>query len=50
MLSGLNDAEKNAAWVEIEQELSKFSHNGVFAGPCELVVGVGVKKSKLSTL
>ena len=50
MLSGLGDAETNAAWAEIEQELNKFSYNGSFAGPCEMVVGVGVKKEKLSTL
>ena len=43
MLAGLNDAERKAAWEEIEQELSKFEGPGGFEGPCEMVVAVGVK-------
>ena len=43
MLEGLTDEEKKAAWQEIEDELSKFENGNGFAGPCELVVGVGQK-------
>lgn len=43
MLSGLNEAERNAAWEEIEQEMRRFEGPGGFEGPCELVVGGGVK-------
>ncbi len=39
----LNDAERKAAWEEIEQELSKFEGPGGFEGPCEMVVAVGIK-------
>jgi ubiquinone/menaquinone biosynthesis C-methylase UbiE len=43
MLSSLPDAEKAAAWVEIEDELRQFETAAGFAGPCKLVIGVGVK-------
>jgi len=43
MLGGLSDTEKAAAWAEIEHELSKFENENGFAGPRELVVGVGQK-------
>lgn len=43
MLSGVDDAEKNAAWEEIEQELRQFEGPDGFEGPCELVVGGGMK-------
>ena len=43
MLGGLTDVEKASAWNEIEVELSKFQNGNGFAGPCELVVGVGQK-------
>lgn len=43
MLSGVDDAEKNAAWEEIEQELRQFEGPEGFEGPCELVVGGGIK-------
>jgi ubiquinone/menaquinone biosynthesis C-methylase UbiE len=43
MLSGLDDAQREAAWAEIEQELRKFEGADGFQGPCELVVGSGVK-------
>jgi SAM-dependent methyltransferase len=43
MLSGLGEADREAAWTEIAQELSKFEIGGSFEGPCELVVGVGTK-------
>jgi ubiquinone/menaquinone biosynthesis C-methylase UbiE len=44
MLSGLGEPEREAAWAEIEQELRQFENGRGFAGPCELVVGVGVKR------
>jgi ubiquinone/menaquinone biosynthesis C-methylase UbiE len=43
MLSGLAEAERRAAWLEIEQELRQFEGSGGFEGPCELVVAIGVK-------
>lgn len=43
MLSGLNESERTAAWEEIEDELRKFEGSDGFEGPCEMVVGVGVK-------
>lgn len=43
MLSGLHEAEKTAAWEEIARELGKFDGPNGFEGPCELLVGVGVK-------
>lgn len=46
MLGGLSDEEKKAAWQEIEVELTKFENENGFAGPCELVVGVGQKPTE----
>jgi len=43
MLSGLDDAGREAAWAEIEQELKAFERPPGFEGPCELVVAVGTK-------
>ena len=43
MLSGVDDAEKYAVWEEIEQELRQFEGPDGFEGPCELVVGGGIK-------
>lgn len=42
MLSGLDDAGKQAAWEEIAQELAKFDGPNGFEGPCEMIVAVGV--------
>ncbi len=42
MLAGLSEPEREEAWNEIEEELSKFeSGAGGFEGPCELLVSVG---------
>jgi SAM-dependent methyltransferase len=38
MLAGLDQAGKEAAWQEIEQELKKFEGPAGFEGPCELIV------------
>jgi len=43
MMSGLSEAEREETWREIEQELSQFESGEGFEGPCELVVGAGVK-------
>lgn len=38
MLAGLDEAEREAAWDEIEQELGRFEGPTGFEGPCELLV------------
>jgi SAM-dependent methyltransferase len=43
MLAGLDEAGRAAAWAEIETELERFEGPDGFEGPCELLVGVGVK-------
>jgi SAM-dependent methyltransferase len=43
MLAGLDEAGREAAWQEIEQELRAFEKNGAFEGPCEMLVGVATK-------
>ena len=43
MLAGLPEAERESVWQEIAAELRQFQGPGGFEGPCELVVGVGVK-------
>jgi SAM-dependent methyltransferase len=42
MLSGLDEPGREAAWAEIEDALGKFERPDGFAGPCELLIGVGV--------
>ena len=44
MLSGLPESERGAVWEEIEEELRKFEGPDGFEGPCEMVVGAGVKQ------
>ncbi len=41
MLAGLEDAEQEEAWREIERELSRFDTGSGFAAPCELLVAAG---------
>ena len=43
MLAGLDEAGREAAWEEIEQELGRFETPAGFEGPCEMIVAVGVK-------
>jgi ubiquinone/menaquinone biosynthesis C-methylase UbiE len=43
MLSGLSESERGAVWEEIEEELRRFEGPDGFEGPCEMVVGAGVK-------
>ena len=41
MLAGASDAERAAAWAEIEQELGQFEGSEGFVAPSELIVGAG---------
>jgi SAM-dependent methyltransferase len=41
MLSGLDEREREAAWSEIEDELSQYETASGFEGPCELLVSAG---------
>jgi hypothetical protein len=43
MLAGLDQADRQTAWEEIEQALREFEGPSGFAGPCELLIGVGTK-------
>lgn len=43
MLSGLPEAARAETWAEIEDSLGRFERDGSFEGPCELLLGVGVK-------
>jgi len=43
MLSGLSESARAEAWVEIEESLRAFERDGGFEGPCELLLGIGVK-------
>ena len=43
MLSGLDDAGKEAAWREIEETLGQFETPSGFEGPCEMLVAVATK-------
>ena len=43
MLSGLDQAGKDAAWQEIEDALRAFESDAGFVGPCEMIVAVGAK-------
>jgi ubiquinone/menaquinone biosynthesis C-methylase UbiE len=43
MLSGLPESERGAVWEEIEEELRRFEGPDGFEGPCEMLVGAGVK-------
>jgi SAM-dependent methyltransferase len=45
MLSGLDDAAKEAAWDEVRAALGEFEGPEGFEGPCELVIAVGTKES-----
>jgi SAM-dependent methyltransferase len=43
MLATLDADRKDAVWQEIHSKLQQFEGNGGFEGPCELVLGVGIK-------
>jgi ubiquinone/menaquinone biosynthesis C-methylase UbiE len=44
MMAGLTEAEREAAWEEIEHELRQFEGPDGFAGPCELLIAVGTRR------
>jgi SAM-dependent methyltransferase len=43
MLSGLSESEREEIWEEIEGELHQFEGSNGFEGPCEMIVGAGIK-------
>ena len=43
MLAGVPESERPSVWEEIEDALKAFEGADGFVGPCEMVVGVGVK-------
>jgi len=43
MLAGLDDAQRSAAWAEIETKLAQFETGDGFVGPCELLVASASK-------
>lgn len=44
MLAGISsNTERESVWNEIHQELQKFETPSGFEGPCEMIIGVGVK-------
>ena len=44
MLSGLDDAGRQAAWDEIAERLAEFEGPGGFVGPCELLIVSGTQR------
>ena len=45
MLAGLAPSEREAAWGEVLQELSRFETADGFVGPCEMLVAAGVREA-----
>ena len=43
LMSRLNDAERELAWMEIEEQLSQFESPNGFEAPGEVLIGVGTK-------
>ena len=43
IMSQLNEAERETAWAEIEQELRQFEGPNGFDAPGEVLIGVGTK-------
>jgi hypothetical protein len=43
MLSGLDEAEKAAAWQEVATELRRFEGPDGFEAPCTMAIAVGTK-------
>jgi ubiquinone/menaquinone biosynthesis C-methylase UbiE len=43
MMSALSEAERTDTWAEIEHELRQFEGPDGFVGPCQMIVGIGVK-------
>lgn len=43
MMAGLSEAERAETWDEIAHELRQFEGPDGFSGPCDMIVGIGVK-------
>lgn len=43
MMSGLSEVERQETWQEIEETLRQFEGPNGFEGPCEMVIGAGIK-------
>ena len=43
MMAGLTASEQEATWDEIADELRQFAGPDGFVGPCEMIIGVGVR-------
>ena len=43
LMSRLNDADRELAWAEIEQQLRQFEGPNGFEAPGEMLIGVGTK-------
>jgi hypothetical protein len=43
LMSRLNDADRELAWAEIEQQLRQFEGPNGFEPPGEMLIGVGTK-------
>ena len=43
MLAGLEEAEREEAWREIEEELARYDGPQGFESPCEVIIALGVK-------
>lgn len=48
MMAGLQHAEREEAWNEIERELAQFETSDGFVGPCELIAAAGVRTGALA--
>jgi hypothetical protein len=43
MLAAVPKQEQDQVWADVERELAGFDTAGGFVGPCELLIGSGVK-------
>ena len=43
MLAAVPKQERDQVWADVERELAGFETAGGFVGPCELLIGSGVK-------
>lgn len=43
MMGGLSETQRAEVWLEIEEALQQFETDGVFSGPCEMILAAGVK-------
>lgn len=43
MMVNFNEEQKEAVWSDVERALEQFESGAGFEGPCELIVGAGMK-------